>query len=99
MSSGIENYLTNQIKEKFTGFIKISFEQGKAKSLSVFNNLENKCPDVPENFNLTEELRKAAKRDFWGTLGLTFVDGEIKSYSFSQIRQGASLEIFLTEFN
>ena len=93
--NGIGKYIQEQIQNHFTGFIKVAYEKGKPKSLSVYNNLENKYPNIDSNFDLAAELKKAEKPDFWGTLGFTIVDGEIKSYSFTQIRQGLELDKFL----
>lgn len=92
--NGIIKYLKKLTDNQFTGFIKISFEDGKPKLLSENNNPENKSPSITQDFDLNKEIVKASKLGFWGTLGFNYDSGKIISYSYTRTRQGSTVMNF-----
>ena len=85
-------YLFSKESERFTGGIKMGFENGKPSSFS-----ETFCPDkeiitVNNEFNLEAFIKKACEPGFHGTLFVVFENGILTQYNRVRTIQGPVLD-------
>ena len=88
----ILTYLFSKESERFTGGIKMGFENGKPSSFS-----ETFCPDkeiiaVNNEFDLETFIKKACEPGFYGTLFVVYENGILTHYNRVRTIQGSVLE-------
>jgi hypothetical protein len=90
-------YLEGKAAGKFTGGVKMGFENGHAVSFSESSNADFRTtPELAEDFILEDQLWKALARGYYGTLYFVFRKGEVTNFYYNRTWQGRALEEFLS---
>ena len=84
-------------QEKFTGGIKLGFNQGRLVNCSEYSDPKDLPPRIPADFSLHERLKKACANGFYGTLLFIFKDGIITNHSSVQTWESKGIENLLEE--
>ena len=98
-AKNILSYLFSKESERFTGGIKMGFENGKLSSIS-----ETFCPDkeiiaVNNEFDLETFIKNACEPRFYGTLFVVYEKGILTHYNRVRTIQGQVLEQVLIKFD
>jgi hypothetical protein len=84
-------------REKFTGGIKLGFEQGRLVNCTEYSDPERTPPPLPDGFSLHERLKMACTNGFYGSLLFIFKDGIITNTSTVQTWASQGIQSLLEE--
>jgi len=84
-------------QRKFTGGIKLGFEQGRLVNCSEYSDPKESPPPIPADFSLRERLKKACASDYYGSHLFILKEGEITHTSFIQTWASRGIQILLGE--
>jgi len=94
----IAAYLDDYRFKKFSGGIKMAFENGTPKTLWLSTIPSPECKPIGERFNLDEMLSMATARTFFGSLFFLLEDGDIKQFGYIETHQGGELIEMLNNY-
>jgi hypothetical protein len=95
----IIKYLDGKAKEGFSGGVKMGFEDGRPASFVESTHPDLEVPKIPFDFNLVENIQKACKGKFYGTLFLVYDEGKITHFYYNRTWQGRVLEGMLLDIS
>jgi hypothetical protein len=84
-------------REKFTGGIKLGFEQGRLVNCVEYSDPERMPPLLPDDFSLRECFRMACSSGFYGSLLFFFKNGTIRNASSVRTWTGPGIQSLLEE--
>ena len=84
-------------REKFTGGIKLGFEQGRPVNCSEYSDPKETPPAVTGDFSLSDRLKKACSSGYYGSHLYIFKDGIITHASSVQTWMGQGIQSLLEE--
>jgi hypothetical protein len=93
----IKLYLDEKRYERFTGGIKMGFEDGTPQTFWISTNPEFKSPGIDDHFDLEAKLMMAVSGGFSGTLFFILREGKITDFYCNQTIQGRRLIEFLNQ--
>jgi len=88
-------YFNNKAKEKFSGGIKMGFENGCPNSCAENTNSDFNAPEIEADFDLEEKIKTACGLGFYGTLFFVYESSNIISFYQTRTWQGKDLEAML----
>ncbi|GHU09559.1 hypothetical protein FACS1894151_07560 [Spirochaetia bacterium] len=92
-------YLDSKARERFSGGVKMGFEDGRPASFAESTHPDLDIPEVQYDFNLAETLEKACRGKFYGTLFFVYREGEITHFYYNRTWQGRVLEGMLVDLD
>lgn len=92
----IVEYLNGKQDRKFTGSVKLSFENGNAVAINEANRHELPVTKTEDgNIILNELLNESQRPMFNGAIVFVFKSGRIIAYAYSKSFKGETLKKFL----
>lgn len=91
----IKLYFEEKRRMRFTGGIKMGFEDGTPQTFWTSTSPEFKAPGLEANFNLDAKLIMASSKGFSGALFFILKEGEITDFYCNETLQGHKLMEFL----
>jgi hypothetical protein len=89
--------LDRKRREKFTGGIKLGFDQGRPVNCSEYSDPKDLPPPISQGFSVREQIKKACASDYYGSHTYIFNNGEITHVSTVQTWAGRSIQVLLEE--